>query len=229
MTRQAALTLSFTLLAGCSIQSADEQDWARIKPDVVKIGDSASVRKHLIAFSKCSHVPLADQLFVKRCVEYSPVACAESLELFPKRENATYVKAKQEEWDKRAVADLQPLRAMIKDLKTAARSRTGSVKRTKATIRMAREDYPGAICGKSTEVLSRYCPASTSAITGYSWCRSVAELHTIARDSIGNSPCYAHPYDRTTPDYQLAGTQGFTQRLNGTSKFLDRIRRLSEF
>jgi hypothetical protein len=228
MRRQATLTLAFMSLAACNRQSADEQDWSRIKPDVTSIGDSAAVRQHLTTFPKCTHVSLADQLFVRRCADDSPVACTEYLYLFPKRENATYVKAKQEEWDRRAVADLQPLNAMIKELKAAARLRAGSNKRTKASIRAAREDYPGAICAKSADFVGRYCPAATSAIPGDTRCKSVAELQRIAKDSLGNSLCYAHPYDRTIPDYQLNGTKEFTDRLNSTSKLLDQVRRLSD-
>jgi hypothetical protein len=229
MSRQATLALAFALFTGCNMQSHDEQDWARVKPDVTSIGDSAAIRKHLTAFPKCTHLSLADQLFLRRCVDSSPVACGEYLDLFPTRENAPYVKAKQEEWNKRAVADLQPLSALVKDLKAAARLRAGSDKRTKATIRMAREDYPGAVCAKSTDFLSRYCPAATSPTPRDNRCKSVAELAGIARDTIGKSLCAARPYDRTIPDYQLNGTQGFTDRLSGTERLLDRVRRLADF
>jgi len=229
MSRKARLALAFALFTGCNIQSHDEQDWTAIKPDVTNIGDSAAVRKHLNAFPKCTHVSLADQLFVRRCADSSPVACAEYLELFPTRENAPYVKAKQAEWDKRSAVDLQPLSALVKELKVAGRLRARSKKRTKAAIRMTREDYPGAVCAKSAEFLGRYCPDATSSIPRDNRCKSVAEVEGIARETISKALCAARPYDRTIPDYQLNGTQGFTDRLSSTEKLFDRVRRLADF
>jgi hypothetical protein len=226
MSRRVIFALELTLLTAC--QSADEEDWFRIKPDVASIADSSSIRKHLTAFPKCTHVAVVDQLFVKRCADYSPLACSEYLDLFPKRDNAAYVKAKQEEWDKRGLADLQSLRAITKELKTAARSRARSNKRTKATIRFTREDYPGAICAQSTQFLGRYCPSARSVIPADSRCKAVAELQGVTRDAIGNSPCYARPYDRSIPDYQLSGTQEFTSRLNRTAKLIEEVRRLPD-
>jgi hypothetical protein len=229
MSRQATLALAFALFTGCNMQSHDEQDWTAIKPDVTNIGDSAAVRKHLTAFPKCTHVSLADHLFARRCADSSPVACAEYLELFPTRENNAYVRSKQQEWDKRSAVDLQPLSALVKELKVAARLRAGSDKRTKAAIRMAREDYPGAVCAKSTDFLGRYCPVATSPIPSDNRCKSVAELEGIARDTIGKSLCAARPYDRAIPDYQLNRTKEFADRLSGTEKLLDRVRRLADF